>query len=147
MSYLIFGEDVGNFFLFEPYDLRSLSTCQMSSVLSQNLILELLKVLYSFSFILLLYKPPLFSFLPCLGLCYLPHLLSSTLNIAGFCHLFQVGLKPLLFFMPSLSKSQKVDLVFFYFLSHFIFFFDFIFSFFYFLKTLGFRVRSNWSHQ
>jgi len=88
LLHLIFGGDVSNLFLFRPYDLKSLSVCQKGDVLSQNLILELLKVLYLFPLILLLCKPPFLGFLPYFGLRYLSCLLSSILNIVGFCHLF-----------------------------------------------------------
>ena len=56
----------------------------------------------NFFFFFSLCKSHLPSFLSCLRLYCFPHLLSSMLNIMDLCFLLQLGLKPLLLFVPSL---------------------------------------------
>ena len=96
LFYLVFWEDSDNLLVFRSCDLKSLTALQKNSVL------ELLQVLYFFLLLLLLHKPLLLGFLPCLGLSDLSYLLNSSLNKIGLSYLFQTGLELLLFFVPPL---------------------------------------------
>jgi len=76
--------------MFGLYNLEVFSASHKYGVLSQNLILEFFQILQLFSFL-----HPLL----CLSLSDFSCLLYSSLNIASFCCLFQVGLKSLLLFI------------------------------------------------
>lgn len=100
LSFLLIFWD--NLLVFRSYNMGSFSTPQKGSIFYQYLILKLLEILHLFYFILLLHKPPLLNFLPYLGLYCLLYLLSSMLNMVGFCHLFQIDQKLLSLLMSSL---------------------------------------------
>ena len=102
LSYLVFWENVGNFFLFGSHNMESLSASQKSNILGQDFVPKLFSILQLLSFLLLLHKPLLFNFLSYLGLGHLSYLLNSLLNTAGLCCSFQVGLELLLLFIPPL---------------------------------------------
>ena len=88
---LIFWNDL---LMFRSCNMGSFSTPQNGNIFHQYLILKLLEILYSFPFILLLYKPPLLSFRSYLGLYCLFYLLSVMvhLNTNNFLFLLSIFL-------------------------------------------------------
>ena len=106
LPHLVFWGDGGDLLSFWSYNLGNLIALQKGNILGQYFILELLQVFYPLPFVFLFYKPSLFSLFPCLSLGYLSCLLSSMLNTAGLCCLFQVGLEPSLLFMPPLHFTS-----------------------------------------